>query len=106
MGKEIYVGKAKKLNLWKEMNHAFNRKMNNLFIYSVSYPSRKSNHNTQNNQNRKIQKNNELKLYDCAYHFSAYQVEEHLIDNLEAFVTRAFANSLRNIRIENFSKLK
>jgi hypothetical protein len=43
-------------------------------------------------------------LHDIAVYFSAYEVDNAFIDNLEATIIRMFPNDLLNTRIERFRK--
>lgn len=104
IGRALYIGKAKKTWLWDEMNAAFNREMSQLNIYSVGHPYRRSNLVPAYKRERIIRKTN-IKLYDCANYFSAYKVDDLLIDGVEALITRTFANNLVNVKVEKFKNL-
>lgn len=100
VGKVIYVGKAEKQNLWKEMNLAFNRKRASQTIVAVEH-SGKGDFSPAHEGKRKMKEMN-VYLYDIAVYFSAYQVTPLLISNLEAFLIRALPNDLNNERLETF----
>ena len=50
---------------------------------------------------RTLKKTN-VYLSGIASYFSAYKIDECLIDNIEAFLIRTFANDLTNVRMEKF----
>ncbi len=100
-GRSIYVGKAKKQTLWKEMNSAFNRERDVQKVKLVKHP----------NQNRTFTPGHEKlrqpewmtrKLSDMAYYLSAYEVHPGMVDDLEALMIRGFSNDLLNVKIERF----
>jgi hypothetical protein len=41
-------------------------------------------------------------LHELAIYFSAYQVDDEMVDKLEALLVRSFANDLLNVRMEKF----
>ena len=45
-----------------------------------------------------------MPLHDLATYFSAYEVADVMIDDLEALMVRSFANDLLNIRMERFRR--
>lgn len=101
-GSALYVGQARQQSLWREMNLAFNRKRSVQKITYVPHPSRNQPFKTgeeQQRQPREIQ----LPLYDLAHYFSAYEVDNGMIDNLEALLVRGFANNVMNVKMERFS---
>jgi transcriptional regulator with XRE-family HTH domain len=100
VGKVIYVGKAERQNLWKEMNSAFNRKRASQKIVAVEH-SGKGDFSPAHESKRRLKEVN-VYLYDIAVYFSAYQVSPFLISNLEAFLIRALPNDLNNDRLETF----
>lgn len=97
----IYLGKAKKQNLWKEMNLAFNRERSNQVVWTVHHPERGQDFTPAHQKLRPLQKT-KVFLTEIASYFSAYKVDECLIDNLEALMIRGFANDLTNVRMEKF----
>ena len=97
----IYLGKAKKQSLWKEMNLAFNRNRNSQIAWMVNHPERGNDFVPAHQKLRPLQKT-KVYLSDIATYFSAYKVEVGLIDNLEALMIRGFANDLTNVRMEKF----
>ena len=44
----------------------------------------------------------ELQLNQLARYFSAYEVDSHMIDDVEAMLVRGFANDLLNKKMERF----
>ncbi len=100
-GQSIYVGKARRQSLWKEINNAFNRERDVQKVKLVTHP----------NQNRAFTPGHEklrqpkwttLKLCELAYYFSAYEVDPGMVDDLEALLIRGFANDLLNVKMERF----
>lgn len=103
-GQAIYTGKAQKQSLWKEMNLAFNRKRGEVQkIKRVKHPTRKQSYRTSDEKARQIYEY-EIPLHDLATYFSAYQVADGLIDEIEAMLVRSFANGLLNKKMEKFGK--
>ncbi len=103
-GNSIYVGKAKDQTLWKEMNFAYNRDRSSQTIKCV--PHLKINRfNAEEEKKRQI-KVTKVFLHDIAVYFSAYKVDTHFIDNLEAAIIRMFPNNLFNSKVEKFKDLK
>ena len=45
----------------------------------------------------------QLELFDLAAYFSAYEVADGMIEELEALLVRAFANDLLNVKMETFA---
>lgn len=97
----IYIGKARKQNLWREMISAFNRNRGSQGVYKVAHPEKGQKFTPAYEKLRALKRTN-VYLSDIAVYFSAFKVEEHLIDNIEAFMIRAFANDLTNVRMEKF----
>lgn len=105
-GQALYVGQARSQSLWKEMNLAFNRTRDEVqSIILVEQPKRSLEFipaSEKGLQPKRIK----LKLYDLAYYFSAYKVDDGMINDLEALLVRGFANSLLNIKMERFVHAK
>lgn len=99
-GRAIYAGKAAKQSLWKEMNDAFNRHRPVQRVFRVDHPSTNVDYRGYDEQRRKINPR-AVELHDIAHYFSGYQVQDVLINKVEAILVRAFANDLLNIRMEN-----
>ena len=97
----IYLGKAKNLNLWAEMNKTFNRKRKSQYVWAVYHPDKTQEFTPAHEKLRELKKTN-VYLYDIASYFSAYEVDKNLIDNLESLLIRGFANDLNNVRMEKF----
>lgn len=103
-GQSIYVGKAKRQHLWKEMNLAFNRERGEVQrIKRVSHPIRRIEYRTSDEKARQIG-DFVVPLHELARYFSAYQVADGMIDDLEAVLVRSFANDLLNKRMERFTR--
>lgn len=101
-GRALYVGKAQRLTLWKEMNNAFNRDRETQKVYRVSHPSN-GEFKTSDELTRQVRLTS-LHLCHMAEYFSAYRVDDGLINELEALLVRSFANDLLNIKMEKFGK--
>ena len=104
-GSAIYAGKAKRQKLWKEMNLAFNRKRDALqSIRRVRHPSRNVKYATSNERARQIVEV-PVPLHELAEYFSAYDVSDGMIGEVEAMLVRSFANDLLNKRMEKFGTM-
>jgi hypothetical protein len=102
-GQAIYTGKARRQNLWKEINLVFNRKRGDVqSIRRVTHPERRQPFKTTEEKHRKIV-NRGVPLHELAVYFSAYRVPDTMVNDLESLLVRSFANDLLNIRMENFS---
>ena len=93
----IYVGKTKG-DLWTEMHNAYNREMKHYSRYYVAHAYEKY-VVPKGGGVRKITKG-PMHLYDAAEYFSAYSVEEDLIDAIEQLIIRMIPNDLLNVRME------
>lgn len=102
--KALYVGKAIDQNLWKEMNNAFNRDRETQKIYTVNHPVIGQNFIPSYIKLRQPAKTH-MQLCDLAAYFSAYEVHKDFIENIEAMLIRAFANTVLNVKMEKI-KLK
>ena len=80
-GRAIYVGKAHKQTLWKEMNLAFNRRREVQSIKRVDHPSSRVAFKEAKHGRRSITKRSVI-LHDIASYISAYQIEKDLIGKL------------------------
>jgi len=101
-GHALYVGKAREQTIWKEMNLAFNRKRDVQTIALVNHPERKQVFKPGYEKLRQP-KDTQLELFDLACYFSAYHVDDGMINDLEALMVRGFANDLLNVRMETFA---
>jgi DNA-binding XRE family transcriptional regulator len=101
-GRSLYVGKAREQTIWREMNSAFNRPRELQQIALVSHPERNQDFKPGYEKLRQP-KDTQLELCDLASYFSAYRVDEGMIDDLEALMVRGFANDLLNARMETFA---
>lgn len=103
-GQAIYAGKARKQSLWKEMNLAFNRQRGEVqSIKRVPHPERKVGYRTSDEKARQIV-DQQVPLSDLAAYFSAYEVTDEMIEDVEALLVRSFANNLLNKRMERFAR--
>lgn len=101
-GRALYVGKARRQSLWKEMNLAYNRARGEVqTIKLVGHPERAQKFEPAYEHPRQP-KDTLLKLHDLAMYFSTYWVLDGMIDDLEALLVRGFANDLLNVRMEKF----
>jgi hypothetical protein len=102
-GQAIYTGKARKQCLWKEMNLAYNRDRGAIQrIKKVRHPKRNQAYRNTNEKSRQII-DHIVPLHELAAYFSAYEVADGMISELEAMLVRSFANDLLNKRMERFS---
>lgn len=101
-GRSLYVGKAREQPIWKEMNLAFNRKRDVQTIALVHHPERNQDFQAGYEKLRQP-KDTQLELFDLAAYFSAYEVTDGMIEELEALLVRAFANDLLNVKMETFA---
>lgn len=103
-GQAIYAGKAQKQSLWTEMKQAFNRERGGLQkIKRVIHPVSKVEYKTSEEKERQIVEE-VVPLSELASYFSAYEVDNEMIDDVEALLVRSFANNLLNKRMERFSR--
>ncbi|MEB8476317.1 hypothetical protein [Acidithiobacillus ferriphilus] len=102
-GEALYVGKAKEQSLWDEIKSAFNRDRDTQKIRIASHPTTGTGFRPAYESPRQI-KTTKVRLVDLAYYFSAYEVAEDMINNVEALLVRAYSNGLLNARIENFTR--
>jgi hypothetical protein len=103
-GQAIYVGKARSLNLWSEVTNAFNRERGGLQkIKRVRQPKRKQAYRNSEEKARQIH-DYEVPLHELAAYFSAYEVSDGLIGDIESLLVRSFANDLLNKRMERFGR--
>ncbi|NHZ39917.1 helix-turn-helix domain-containing protein [Massilia aquatica] len=101
-GRALYVGKAREQTIWKEMNLAYNRKRDIQKISLVRHPERNQEFKPGYEKLRQP-KDTQLELFDLACYFSAYRVDDGMIDDLEALMVRGFVNDLLNVRMETFA---
>ncbi|AOZ10694.1 hypothetical protein BKK80_22195 [Cupriavidus malaysiensis] len=102
-GRGLYVGKAQRQSLWKEMNLAFNRDRDTTQrVYRVQHPER-GEFKTSDEYARQVRLTRRH-LSHLATYFSAYKVDDALINELEALLVRSFANDLLNVKMERFGK--
>jgi hypothetical protein len=100
-GQVIYAGKARRQSLWKELNLAFNRDRGEVqSIFRVIHPKNKVAYQKKPRQITNLP----VALHELAAYFSAYQVPDLMINDLESMLVRSFANDLLNVRMEKFKK--
>lgn len=105
-GRAIYIGKARRQTLWKEMKLAFNRERGDIqAIKRVRHPTRKQVYRNSEEKSRQIV-DHAVPLHQLATYFSAYQIADGMINELEAMLVRSFANDLLNKRMERFGQQK
>ena len=104
-GQALYVGKAREQTIWKEMNLAFNRKRDVQKISLVHHPERNQEFKPGYEKLRQP-KDTQLELCELACYFSAYDVADGMINDLEALMVRSFANNLLNVRMETFAHMR
>lgn len=105
-GQAIYAGKARAQSLWNEMTNALNRNRDQVQkIKRVRHPERRQKYRTNEEKVRQIDEY-AVPLHDLAYYFSAYDVTDTMVADVEALLVRSFANNLLNIRMERFGNHK
>jgi plasmid maintenance system antidote protein VapI len=104
-GHALYVGKAIKQSIWKEMNLAFNRNRKSQTFALVNHPNRNVKYSPAHEHLRQP-KPIAKKLHELAAYFSAYKVEPTVIGDFEALFIRAFPNDLLNDRKEKPNRAK
>lgn len=106
-GRALYAGKTNKQSLWNELNGAFNRERGKDLqsIKVVSHPESKRKYERYDEKMRQIQQR-AISLHEVAQYFSAYEVHDLMIDNLESLIIRSFANDLLNKKMEHFGVKK
>jgi len=87
------------------MNMAFNRKRDVQMISLVHHPERNQEFKAGYEKLRQP-KDTQLELCDLACYFSAYDVADGMINDLEALMVRSFANNLLNVRMETFAHMR
>lgn len=103
-GQAIYAGKARKQSLWKEMNLALNRDRGQLqSVKRVNHPERKMEYRTSDEKTRQIV-DQSVSIWEIAKYFSAYEVANEMIEDVEALIVRSFANNLLNKKMEKFER--
>lgn len=100
-GRALYAGKARQQKLWREINNAYNRDRSVQKIRRVKHPERRQKFRTSDEKQRQIRLRT-VPLHDLAGYFSAYDVVDGLIGELESLLIRGFANDLLNIKMEKF----
>lgn len=105
-GRAIYVGKAERQNLWREMNNVLNRDRGDIQrIRRVGHPQSKVKFSSSDERHRQIVKNN-VPLHEIAHYVSAYEVSVTMIDDVEALLMRSFANDLLNSNLQRFTRTR
>lgn len=103
-GRGLYVGKTKAQTLWQEINLAYNRDRDPRLqsILRVQHPERRQDFRNSDEMRRQIRPIN-VRLHELAHYFSAYEVVEEMISDVESLLIRAFPNDLLNKKIENLT---
>lgn len=101
-GKAVYAGKAKKQTLWVELKSAFNRHRKTQAVFRVDHPERNQSFQPAYKKERQPIKR-PVNLSEIAAYLSVYEVDEPMINSMEALLVRGFANDLLNTRMEKFS---
>ena len=97
-GRAIYIGKTAgtTITLWARMKLSFNHdQQKSRQLYRIDHsPKAKT-------QDQKLGPK-PVQLHELAKYFSAYEVEPHMVHNVEALLIRAFADNLMNKKMETF----
>ena len=101
-GQALYAGKAKGQTLWAEINDAFNRDREVQTFKLVEHQADSEEFIPAYEKGRQ-HKPTQMKLFDLACYFSAYAVDDGMINDLEALLVRGFANDLLNVKMERFA---
>lgn len=102
-GDALYAGKARKQFIWAEMNNAFNRSRKEVQeVMLVNHPVSKDKFVAAHEKSRQPRPT-QLFLHQLAHYFSAYEVEDAMIDDVESLLVRAFPNNLLNVKMERFT---
>ncbi len=103
-GRGLYVGKTRAQSLWKEINLAYNRDRDPHLqsILRVQHPERRQDFRNSDEMRRQIRPIN-VRLHELAHYFSAYEVADEMIGDIESLLIRAFPNDLLNKKIENLT---
>lgn len=102
-GDALYAGKARKQFIWGEMNNAFNRSRKDVQeVMLVNHPVNNKTFAAASEKSRQP-KPTQLYLHEMAYYFSAYEVDDAMIDDVESLLVRAFPNNLLNVKMERFT---
>ncbi len=102
-GQPVYVGQARR-NLWTESKSAFNRDLGenqSRKVNLVKHPPRSA----YQEKERRIRPT-VTKIHDMAAYFSAYEVEEEHIDDIEALLVRVCTNITLNLQNPKFGRSK
>ena len=100
-GRALYAGRTNDQNLWVEMTNAYNRDRKKQELWRVNHPLLRRREFDPEVMRRPARR--EVQLNDLATYFSAYEVRDDLIQDIEALLVRGFANDLLNTRMESFS---
>jgi hypothetical protein len=98
----IYLGKTKS-NLLIEMQQAYMRDMPHYKRYYVNHPNEK--YKPTSGAARALKLGN-MMVWQAAWYFSAYSVEESMIDDVEKLLIRIAPNDLLNRRMEGNGSLQ
>jgi len=104
-GQALYAGKAKEQSLWSEMNRAFNRDREVQKFKLIEHQTESEEFIPAYEKGRQ-HRPTELRLHCLARYFSAYAVDDGMVNDLEALLVRGFANDLLNVKMERFAHAK
>ena len=105
-GQALYVGKAREQPIRTEMNDAYNRSRGKVQSIKLTHHPDRNQEFKPGYQKLRQPKDTKLQLYDLSCYFSAYHVDDEMIEDLEALMVRGFANSLLNVKMETFAHSK
>jgi len=97
MGKAVYIGKTVDQNLWRRMHQSFKLKKVSQ-LYRVRHPKINVAYKSNEEKQRKL-KPHQVKVYEVARYFSAYNVHRDLVGAVEALLIRAAANNIQNTQM-------
>lgn len=100
-GRALYVGKARQQSLWTELKFAFNRSRATQTVFRVAHPKTGRDF-TPGYKKPRQPTSKQLNLSKLAAFVSVYEIDQGMIDDLEALLVRGFSNDLLNKKIERF----
>lgn len=100
-GRALYAGRTTDQNLWVEITNAYNRDRRKQEIWYIIHPLQRRREFDPEVLRRPARR--EVQLNELATYFSAFEVREDLISDVEALLVRGFPNDLLNRRMESFS---
>ena len=103
-GEPVYVGKATK-PLWGESKTTFNRDLGESPARKLSRPHHPLGKEYSPVMERRISPI-QFKIHDVARFYSAYEVDDEMISDMEAILVRVCTNSVVNLAHPRFSHFK